>query len=314
MNALEKKLVLLLANGQFHSGEQLRLDLNVSRSRVHQMVESLRLMGLNIDAVKGRGYRIFNGLDLLNADAIKQSFPQLNVNIFETITSTNDHCLQQANASLDKPLLCLAEKQTKGRGRQARPWLSPFACNIYLSLLWRFDKPLTEISGLTLAVGVCVAELLSQMGVNGVALKWPNDVYVNGAKIAGILTEVVGDALGPSFVVIGIGLNIQMPPVVAQYIEQPWTDCHQVCPRKVSRTQWAIQLTRQLVHTLDTFAQHGLPAFLPHWQRYDYLQGRILDIAYAGQYITTQVKGITEQGYLRIADPPYQLASVDYIT
>lgn len=313
MNKLEQDLIKHLSNAEFHSGEQLRTTLNVSRTRIHQAVQGLRTMGLNINAVKGRGYRVFGGIDLLNADTLQETFPELDIAVLQTTPSTNDYCLQHANSSLKKPRLCLAEQQTQGRGRQAKAWQSPFASNIYLSLLQKFEKPVTEMSGLTLAVGVCIAELLKQTSVQNIALKWPNDVYVDGAKIAGILTEVVGDALGPSYVVIGIGLNVNMPAAAGEHIEQAWTDCSRVCPHKISRTQWASQLTRQLLHTLASFEQYGLAAFLPLWQQYDYLAGRTLTVQHAGKEITTQAQGITEQGYLKIADAPHQLASADIL-
>ncbi len=313
MQTLHHKLIEQLADGQFHSGEGLSQKLGVSRTRIHHVVQSLRNKGLPIPAVKGKGYRIFDGMDLLQVETITQAFPDLDVAIFDSCTSTSDYCLEQAKEPFVKPVLCLAEQQTKGRGRQARVWQSPFAANIYLSLLQRTDTPLSQLAGLTLAIGVCIAELLTQTGVKDVAIKWPNDVYVGGKKIAGILTEVEGDALGPSSLVVGIGLNVNMPAAASQYIDQAWTDCRTVCPVKLSRTQWAIQLTRQLLHTLEVFSQYGLAAFLTKWQEYDYLQGKKLTVVHAGEQLNTVAQGITEQGYLRIKDAPYKLLSGEIV-
>jgi BirA family biotin operon repressor/biotin-[acetyl-CoA-carboxylase] ligase len=313
MQTLQHKLLTLLADGQFHSGEQLSRTLGISRTRVHHGMQSLRNRGLSIAAVKGRGYCIFDGIDLLDAQYLKQAFPQLGVEVFDAISSTNDYCLSLTKNAFEQPVLCLAEQQSKGRGRQSKVWQSPFAANVYMSLLYRFEQAMSHMAGLTLAVGLCIAELLTQTGVKDVAVKWPNDVYVGGKKIAGILTEVVGDALGPTDVVIGIGLNVRMPLEANNYIDQAWTDCQTACPLKLSRTQWAEQLTRQLLHTIDIFAQYGLAAFLLKWQQYDYLQGQSMTILHSGQSINTQGCGITHEGYLRIAHPPYKIASGDIV-
>lgn len=211
------KLILnLLADGQFHSGEELGELLNVSRAAVWKHLQKMESLGIQIQSVKGRGYCIESGLDLLCANKIKNIAPcidqfNLRLELFSSIDSTNSYLLRHSDLA---GRICVAELQTQGRGRRGRAWVSPYAQNVYLSIGWGFDGGVAVIEGLSLAVGVAIAHALQKQGVSGIELKWPNDVLYCGKKLAGILIEMVGDPSGYCQVVIGVGVNVDRKSVV----------------------------------------------------------------------------------------------------
>src|SRR5690606_303392 len=199
----------LLADGKYHSGQELACLLGRSRTAIWKHLQKLEDLGLHLSAVKGRGYRLEGGLELLDEGLIRSSLDSQaqallsKLDIHYIIDSTNSHALRERFAE-SSGYICLSEQQTAGKGRRERPWVSPFGRNIYLSLLWSFDGGVVTLEGLSLAVGVAVEEALNSCGVEGVMLKWPNDVLWQQRKLAGILLEVVGDPAGSCQVVVGI--------------------------------------------------------------------------------------------------------------
>src|SRR5690606_37620720 len=118
--------------------------------------------------------------------------------------------------------VCLAERQTAGRGRRGRAWVSPFGSNLYFTMAQNFQGGALALEGLRLVVGVSVVEALAGLGIKGLGLKWPNDVFCQGSKVAGILLEMNGDVSGECQVVIGIGLNIRCEPSAMADVGQAW--------------------------------------------------------------------------------------------
>ena len=223
-------LLPLLTDGEFHSGQELANGLGVSRTAVWKQLRRLSDLGLELESVRGRGYRIPGGLELLSGEDIRQglapgALPLLDqLRVEPVIDSTNAEALRQVRASRRSGLVCTAEQQTAGRGRRGRHWVSPFGRNIYVSLVWEFTQGAASLEGLSLATGVAVSRALADCGLPPVQLKWPNDVLYEGAKLGGILLEMTGDAAGVCQVVIGIGINVAMPTSAAQKIDQSWTD------------------------------------------------------------------------------------------
>ena len=149
-----------------------------------------------------------------------------------------------------------AEEQTKGRGRRGRCWVSPFGRNIYVSFGWRFDGGISELAGLSLVMGIAVARALRRVGVVGIGLKWPNDLLINDAKLAGILIDIDGDCAGPISAVIGIGINFSMPPEFGKDIDQVWTDVLANCPAEASRNLLAAQLIENCIGAIEEFRRY----------------------------------------------------------
>ena len=297
-----------LADGRFHSGQTLADGLGISRAAVWKAVTRAReRLGLQIDAVTGRGYRLAMPLELLDAGRILgQLSPGVRGRIarlvlHQSIDSTSSWLLRQAPA-LASGTACLAERQTAGRGRRGRGWVSPFGSNLYLSLLWRFAMPPGDLNGLSLAIGAGVAESLRQAGVEDVALKWPNDLLWQRRKLAGLLLDVVGESTGPSLVVVGLGVNTRMDAVHARHIEQPWVDLASILgPDRCSRNLLAARLLEALVQVLDEFQRAGLEPFLPVWKRYDRFRGERVELRWGTQRLEGIHRGIDRQGSLRLA-------------
>lgn len=276
-----RDLVAALADGQDWSGSELARRFGVSRAAVWKHLDELRAAGLPIEAAAGRGYRLSLPLELLDATAIRaQLAPPLRerlgpLAVHWEIDSTNSELLRQA-ANLGDLAVCLAEQQHAGRGRRGRQWQSPPLCNIYLSLLRRFDTGMGNLAGLSLAVGVAVARALESCGAQGLGLKWPNDVLAADGKLAGVLVELGGEFLGPCHAVIGIGVNLYLAAGVRASIDQPVADLAGICAPLPPRNRVVAALLEQLVAALDAFAAGGFAALRAAFERRDLLRGREL--------------------------------------
>lgn len=272
-----EKLLAHLADGEFHSGTDLARACGVSRTAVWQRVQELERLGIPLHRVRGRGYRVPNGLDLLEESlvsglmsaAAKARFgaPEF----FLQTSSTNDRALEAA-AGEARSYLCLAEQQGAGRGRRGRAWASPFAANIYLSLLQRFDGGAGSVEGLSLAIGLAVARHLVGIGVPGVALKWPNDVLADGRKLAGVLIEISGDLAGEFSVVIGVGVNVRMAGRDVE-IDQPWIDLASLLDDVPKRAVIAAGLIDSMATVLAEFERDGFSGLRSEWQSFDHMTG-----------------------------------------
>lgn len=275
------QLLRILADGKFHSGDELGEALGVSRAAVWKQVGRLIESGLEIESVKGKGYCLAGGLDLLDESEIFESIsPYLrgrdDLMIFSDIDSTN-RFLMRSPVYESCYRICLAERQTEGRGRRGRIWQSPFAKNIYLSVGFYLKGGVGSLEGLSLALGVMVAEYLSTLGVSGVQLKWPNDVWLDGKKVCGILVELQGQPDIGWYVVAGIGLNVHMRD--APDIDQPWTSLSGSLPgRNVRRSSLASELLKTILSGLDKFSVDGFGGYHAKWREYDCLEGKYINV------------------------------------
>lgn len=302
-------LIHLLADGNFHSGEELGEALGMTRSGVWKQIKQLAEMGIVIDSLHGKGYRIAGGLELLDNDLICRQLSPTNreqlavVELLEAIDSTNKHLLGQLENSNSKPKVCIAEQQSAGRGRRGRHWFTPFGQSIPLSLAWNFHRDPSVLAGLSLATAVAVVRSLIRYGVrDGIGLKWPNDVLWQGRKLAGILLEFVGESNGFSTVIIGVGLNVSIPSALDAYIDQPWVDVKTIMGKRVERNRLAGILIDELMLMLSQFEQYGLPHFLEEWQQLDVFAGKNVQLETHAGRIQGNASGIGEQGELILTD------------
>jgi BirA family transcriptional regulator, biotin operon repressor / biotin---[acetyl-CoA-carboxylase] ligase len=300
----QRTLLSQLADGRFHSGEQLARLLGISRTLVWREVELLReAFALDIHAVRGRGYRLAQPIELLQERRILEALPAhqgellRQLQLLLSVDSTSNHLLKQLPRGIDSGSICCSEHQTAGRGRRGRSWISPFGGSIYLSLYWRFDRGMTEVGGLSLAAGAVVAAVLSKY-LHGVALKWPNDVIVAGGKIAGILVDVQGSAEGPVDIIIGLGVNLRLPESASRHIDQPWTDIHQHHAGHVSRNRLTADLIGELLQAMQLFQEQQLLPFAANWRRYDAFHGRDVELLHGSGKVRGIHKGIADDGSL----------------
>ena len=301
-------LVRLLADGRFHSGEALAGVLGVSRAAVWKHVRALSAeLALEIDAVRGRGYRLATPIELLDRDRIAAALAPgtaaalAQLVVLDSVASTNGFLIGQRPPRSDLGIACVAEQQTAGRGRRGRPWVSPFGANVYLSLLWQFELPAAALAGLSLAVGVAVAGTLRGLGVGDAALKWPNDLLWRGRKLGGILVELSGEVDGPTRAVVGVGVNHRMPLASAALIDQDWADMASAVPHALpSRCALVAGLLDRLVAAMLQFRTAGLAPFLPAWDELDGLRGRDVVVRLGEQAISGRELGVAPSGALRL--------------
>jgi BirA family biotin operon repressor/biotin-[acetyl-CoA-carboxylase] ligase len=302
-----RQLLQLLSDGEYHSGEALGQMLGISRMAVWKQINALRATGIELQTLRGKGYRLPAAVELLDRELIRLAAePETracldSIEILLDVDSTNNHLRGKALQGAPAGSVCLAEQQRGGRGRRGRSWVSPFAANLYFSLLWRISAGAMALGGLSLVTGVAVVRSLRCFGIEAAGLKWPNDVLVKNAKLAGILIDVVGESTGPCAVVIGVGMNVRMPTTAATDIDQPWTDLNTLAGTgKVSRNRLAACLLDNLLPAITQFETRGLQPFMAEWQRYDIVQGRQVDLQLSNEVISGVACGIDAGGALLV--------------
>lgn len=298
-----RPLLGILASGSFHSGEKLGGELQISRTAVWKQVERLRSLGVEVHSVTGKGYRIPAALSLLNEAQILAGVGASAANwegrldvLFST-GSTNVDAMEKAQSGADRYIV-VAEHQSQGKGRRGRTWVSPLGANIYFSMLVSFQSGVAALEGLSLVVALLVARALERCGCRDLGLKWPNDILVEGKKLAGILLEISGDVAGPCKVVIGIGLNVRMPSSVTEQIDQPFTDLERCFSGVPDRNYLVAQLILELEVGLAEFSRTGFSEFYSLWQDRDIYKGRMVELRSGGSVMRGIVHGINHSGAL----------------
>lgn len=296
------QLLHLLSDGQFHSGSELGDVLGLSRTSIWKALTHLQDLHVDLETVKGKGYRIAGGLDLIDLDKITAQLSDkvsrlCELEVLLSCASTNDYIAAQSDNFSDMGYrVCLAEMQTSGRGRRGRSWVSPFAKNISLSVGFTLNGGVESLSGMSLVVGIAMASALSKMGVSDCFVKWPNDVLVNKKKICGILIELQGEATTGWNVVCGVGLNVSMSALEGQEIEQDWIALQECLA--IDRSSVVVRILDELITALEIFKCHGFSVFEKAWQQYDYLFDKELVISPAN--VQGRGAGVSSQGALLV--------------
>lgn len=299
-------LLRRLADGEYHSGEVLGRQFGVTRTTVYNALHDAGNFGLTLYSVRGRGYRLARPLQWLDAELVRAKLgPErggLHVEILDHAPSSNALLLQRCSQGARGGTVLAVEWQTAGRGRLGRTWHSGLGDALTFSLLWRFESGLDALSGLSLAIGAGMMRALHELGVPGAGLKWPNDVLLNKGKLAGILLEAQGDMLGPSAVVIGIGLNLNVPEALRERIGQPVSDLSSLeMPVPERNLALAVSL-KHLAAVLQTFAVHGFAPLRAEWESYHVYQNQPVKILLTdGSQTAGTALGVTDGGALRLA-------------
>lgn len=297
-----RALITLLNDGQFHTGSVLGEALNVSRNAIWKMVQQLETLGVVVESQAKKGYRLQAALDLLDADWIRQHAglkTQDALTIYGSIASTQDAVRKQTDTA--GWVFCLAEHQTQGRGRFARPWQSSFASNLLLSCGWHIAKDPSQLAGLSQVVSLSIVSALQDLGFKEpLKIKWPNDVLWQGHKLAGVLIELNGEGHHSSQVIIGIGLNINMPSHEQRAIDRPVTALNTLAGSLQNRSRIAAGVIKHLIHNLERFASSGFGPYLSTWKQYDALAGQTITLHNGRQVITGTAVGVNTLGCLLV--------------
>ncbi len=297
------KLLMLMADGAFHSGSELGETLGISRSAVWKQIQRLQQLGVEIYSVKGRGYRVPDGADLLDLERFQALLDSRVVARLERIGferevgSTNRLALDALKQGAGSGIFA-AEYQSQGRGRRGREWISPYGANLYFSLAWRFSVGLAALEGLSLAVGLALRQALGRFGVEPLELKWPNDLLSDGRKLGGILIEVSGEAAGEAQVVIGIGINVSMPEEMIEQVTQPCIDISRLLATPPDRTQLLAVLVEELIRMLDLFERQGFAVLREQWQQANIHRDRPIRLISGAREVLGICRGVDERGAL----------------
>jgi BirA family biotin operon repressor/biotin-[acetyl-CoA-carboxylase] ligase len=296
----------VLADGHFHSGEVLAQHLGVTRAAVWKKVHALEKLGLQVFRVPGKGYRLADPLQLLDAAAIRAALSPdcrerlQGITVLDAVDSTN---VWVAARSSD-PEVCFAEFQSAGRGRRGRAWISPFGANLYMSLSWRFAEWPAGFTALGMVTAIAAVRALGSLGLTGVRIKWPNDLMAADRKLGGVLIDVQGEPPRATRAVIGLGLNVRMPAAAARDIDQPWMDLVTLTDgNPPDRNALAAALVESLVAALEEFEAAGFAAFSADWQSLDLVSGRTVALHSHEHTVTGVAAGVDEQGALLLRTP-----------
>lgn len=302
------QLIKILSDGEFHSGEDLGQSMSMSRAAVWKHIEKVRQLGVTVVSQKGSGYQIPGGFDPLSQQSIVDNLSMvarqrlLGIDVTDVVTSTNQHILGVVAPNdmvLNHGVVTLAEKQTAGKGRRGRQWISPYGANIYMSLMWQFGHGMRPLDGLSLAVAVALAASFDRLGIHGVQLKWPNDLLYQQKKVGGILVDVVGDPMGLCSVVVGVGLNVSMSEGVDS-VGQPWSNLPAVNGRPVGRNALAAAALDGLVELLSHYEERGFSYYREQWLSLDAFSGKPVTVSCHGNSVQGIASGVDNQGALRL--------------
>jgi len=296
-------LLRLLADGATHSGSRLGERLGISRAAVWKRLARLQALGVPLEARPGQGYRLAHPIDLLDEDALSAALAPATrarlaaIDLLPTVDSTNAHLARLAPWSA--PRACLAEHQSAGRGRRGRPWVSPLGASLYLSLAWPFRERPPALETLALRAALAVAEALEALGLPGIGLKWPNDLVVEGRKLAGILIELQGEWGGAQQAIVGVGVNVHLPAEAARAIDRPWIDLATLMGAdRPRRTALAAALLDHLCATLERLERGEDDGWRARWRTREQYRGEVVRLLQDGGELIGVHRGVAEDGAL----------------
>ncbi|MGD2167316.1 MAG: biotin--[acetyl-CoA-carboxylase] ligase [Gammaproteobacteria bacterium] len=316
-----EELLALLADGEFHSGERLGAEVGMTRAAVWKQIRKLERWGLRVEAGSGRGYRLSQPIELLDAQRLQfalgreERFGLDRIDVFTEIDSTNRFLLDNPPSGADSLRVCFAEWQSAGRGRLERCWISPLGSGVCMSAAWTYEGTPRSFSAMSLAAGAAVAETIAEHCAIDVQLKWPNDFIWNGRKLGGVLVESRIESHGLCHVVVGVGINLTVSDDVLADVSN-WragavdlrtaAGDRQVCSRNVL----ASGIAAGLGMLLGSFDADAASSWLRSWQTRDYLRGKTIRVGSGQTSLEGTASGIDDDGALLIVDQAGQTQRV----
>jgi BirA family biotin operon repressor/biotin-[acetyl-CoA-carboxylase] ligase len=297
LNSRQERLLELLACGEMVSGETLGLELGISRAAVWKHLQALRELGIQFESVPSRGYVLTRKLERLDLESIMAAIDATEVfygrvDVVDEIDSTNSELLCRAHQGSIHAQVLIAEYQHQGRGRRGREWVAPFASGLCLSMGWTLACPLADLGGLSVVLGVAAENAISDCGVAGVQLKWPNDLLLDGGKLGGLLVEVRGEIEGPCQIVAGIGINVLAGGDGNKRVD--------LRGHGVGRSQLAGRVIQRWAEALSEFDQQGITPWLEQYAVLDALADQPVRVEINGDWVKGTARGIDANGALRV--------------
>jgi BirA family biotin operon repressor/biotin-[acetyl-CoA-carboxylase] ligase len=302
-----RKLLERLSDGRWHCPISLSAELRTDVPSLNESLARLQDHGLEVTRDAERGICLAPGLSLLAEEAILAGLrPEFRDSLvyFElplVVGSTNSRAIEWLRGGKSGRALFLTERQHSGRGRRGRSWISPMGRNLTMSLVWPVADTGRAIEGISLVVALSLVESLRSMALQGTELlgvKWPNDVWLGGAKLAGILLELQSSPANSLHVVIGVGLNVHMPQGALTDIDQPVSDLFSRGNREIDRNLLVVTVLNTLERNLEILRTNGFECFRQPWLELDIFQNRQVEVIGHGQPLTGLVSGISASGAL----------------
>lgn len=303
-------LIPLLTSPNYRTAEDLAMQLSISKETFEQYIECLKDLNIgltqNLSAQKmPTGYRIEADFDWLNAPVIAS---HLDSNVrghlamlecLMYVDSTNEAALHLPVPAKGQFSAILSELQSAGRGRRGRVWVSPFAANIYLSIVYPLSLSIQNMSVLSPCLALSVVDCLNAQDVPALGVKWPNDIYCMDKKLGGLLLETKVHSDGTCKLVVGLGLNVDMSSLASEIIDQPYTDLVRAKPNwSLSRSELAAQLINCLILSLQKFVMDGAIGIVERWQHWDILKNKNVLLEMPNNQYQGIARGINDTGHL----------------
>ena len=283
--------------------QQIATHLKTDPQQVSEWLSWLNTLD-DVLIIKDDNVHLTSQYELIDPQVIQQQLADIQIKkleILSSVSSTNTYLMKQSEIQ-SSPVICFAEHQVLGKGRRGKEWVSPFAKNIYFSLLFRSFIPKQQLGFISLLTGVSIAQAITAMDIQDIKVKWPNDIYYKDQKLAGVLIEVKEMQNDYTDLVIGVGVNVKMEARNALHIDQPWTSLSLINQGQTksmlpSRSHIAGLLIENILKNLHEFESHGASSLLAAWESYDYLYGKSVQVS-GGESLVGTAKGINERGEL----------------
>ncbi len=302
-----RQLLAILSDGSCYSGTTLGEKLDVSRTAIWKYISQIDKLGLKIKRIPHKGYQLSSPLILLDERLIRQKLAHtqfkksVNFYLYASLGSTS-RFLKALPLSSDLEICC-AEGQTQGKGRYGRNWFSPFGENIYFSGRWLLNCCFSQLSGLSLVVGLGVLSALKSHQIsNEIKLKWPNDLLWKDQKLAGILIDVLGETNGYTQVIIGLGLNVNTATQQFNILDRPWCSLFDITGDHLDRNGILASLIYFIDKFLQQFSESGFKGFMKFWREVDYLQNKWITVSQPSGNLHGFANGVNALGQLCITD------------
>jgi BirA family transcriptional regulator, biotin operon repressor / biotin---[acetyl-CoA-carboxylase] ligase len=286
------------------SGAELSQKLHVSRAAIWARVEELRSLGYDIEASPHRGYRLLSAPDVLHADDLISRLGQTQVvgrdiRVFQETTSTNDVIEKLAHDGVKEGVVVFAESQTRGRGRLGRKWISPGRRGLWFSVLLRPDLRPQEATRLTVASATALRRAIESLTGLKPDIKWPNDILIHGKKVAGILTELSAELDRVKYVVLGIGVDVNLNQAdFPAELRKVATSLKAELGRLVSRPELAVAILRELDHDYGRIGSDQFAALADEWEEHGTTIGHDVIVRTGGRQIRGRAESLGEDGEL----------------
>ncbi|MBT8147238.1 MAG: biotin--[acetyl-CoA-carboxylase] ligase [Gammaproteobacteria bacterium] len=302
-----RKLLEILSDARWHSADSLQAASGLDEQSLHDWLERFNDSGLEVRIGDENKISLAHRLCLLDRKGILQGLePVFRESLvhFELpliVDSTNTRAMEWLRGGNTGRALFLAEQQQNGRGRRGRTWISPMARNLTMSLVWPVTGVEQVQQGFSLVVALSLVESMRSLGLKGSELlrvKWPNDVWLGEAKLAGILLELHSALADSHHVVIGVGVNVQLPDRVLTDIDQPASDLYSQGNRQLDRNPLVVSILTHLERNLESLRVTGFEAFRQQWHELDIYRNRQVEVVGHGPRVTGVVRGVSASGAL----------------